>query len=90
MAQDVPPFEWSEDALKVRQFVYEHWCEHGVGPNLRDVHEATGLSRRQIVQAYKQLQLGVACVVQEDSQNCNLIKFQPFSSFPSRPGISGE
>ena len=53
MAQDVPPFEWSEDALKVRQFVYEHWCEHGVGPNLRDVHEATGLSRRQVVQAYK-------------------------------------
>jgi hypothetical protein len=84
MPQDVPPFEFSEDALKVRQCVYEHWCEHGVGPNLRDVHEATGLSRRAIVQAYKELQLGVACVVDQDSQNCNLIKFQPFSSFPSQ------
>src|SRR5919107_1674780 len=59
-------------------------CQLRVGPNLRDVHEATGLSRREIVQAYKQLQLGVACVVDQDSQNCNLIKFQPFSSFPSQ------
>lgn len=84
MPQNVPPFEWSEDALRLRQFVYEHWCEHGCGPNLRDVHNALGLSRRQIIQAYKQLQLGVICVVDEDTQNCNLIKFQPFSSFPSQ------
>lgn len=84
MPQNVPPFEWTGDALQVRQFVYEFWCERGVGPTLRDVHEALGLSRRGIVQAYKQLQLGIICVVQEDTQNCNLIKFQPFSSFPSQ------
>jgi hypothetical protein len=84
MPQNVPPFEWTDDALRLRQFVYEYWCARGVGPNLRDVHEAVGLSRRQIVQAYKQLQLGIICVVQEDTQNCNLIKFQPFSSFPSQ------
>ena len=84
MPQNVPTFEWTDDALRLRQFVYEHWCDKGVGPNLRDVHEALGLSRRQIVQAYKQLQLGIICVVQEDTQNCNLIKFQPFSSFPSQ------
>jgi hypothetical protein len=82
--QNVPAFEWSDDALRLRQFVYEHWCEHGVGPNLRDAHEALGLDRRQLVQAYKQLQLGIICVVQEDTQNCNLLKFQPFSSFPSQ------
>jgi Alkylmercury lyase len=84
MPQNVPSFEWTDDALRLRQFVYEHWCDKGVGPNLRDVHEALGLHRRQIVQAYKQLQLGIICVVQEDTQNCNLIKFQPFSSFPSQ------
>ena len=66
------------------QFVYEHWCEHGRGPNLRAVHEGTGLDRRQIVQGYKELQLGIICVVDQDSVNANLLKFQPFSSFPSQ------
>ena len=84
MPQNVAVFEWTEDALRLRQFVYEFWCERGYGPNLRDVHEGLGLSRRDIVQAYKQLQLGIICVVSEDTQNCNLIKFQPFSSFPSQ------
>ena len=84
MPQNVPVFEWTDNALQVRQFVYEFWCEHGVGPTLLDVHQATGLTRREIIQAYKELQLGIICVVDEDTQNCNLIKFQPFSSFPSQ------
>ncbi len=48
------------------------------------MHEGTGLDRRQIVQGYKELQLGIICVVDQDSVNCNLLKFQPFSSFPSQ------
>jgi hypothetical protein len=84
MPQNVPAFSFSDDAKQLRQFVYEHWCEFGRGPNLRTVHEATGLSRRQILQAYKQLQLGIVCVVEQDSQNGNLLKFQPFSSYPSQ------
>jgi hypothetical protein len=36
------------------------------------------------VQAYKELQLGIICVVDQDSTNCNLLKFQPFSSYPSQ------
>lgn len=84
MPQDVPPFEFSEEAKRLRQFVYEHWCEHGRGPNLRAAHEGTGLDRRQIVQAYKELQLGIICVVDQDAQNVNLLKFQPFSSYPSQ------
>ena len=69
---------------QLRAFVYEFWCEHGHGPNLRAVHEGTGLDRRTIIQAYKELQLGIICVVDQDSQNCNVLKFQPFSSFPSQ------
>jgi hypothetical protein len=84
MPQDVPAFEFSDEAKQLRQFVYEHWCRWGRGPNLRAAHEGTGLPRRRIVQAYKELQLGIICVVDQDSQNCNLIKFQPFSSFPSQ------
>ena len=84
MPQNVPAFEFSDTAKQLRQFVYEHWCEHGRGPNLRAVHEGTGLDRRQIVQGYKELQLGIICVVDQDSVNCNLLKFQPFSSFPSQ------
>ena len=84
MPQNVPSFEFSDAAKQLRQFVYEHWCEHGRGPNLRAVHEGTGLDRRQIVQGYKELQLGIICVVDQDSVNGNLLKFQPFSSFPSQ------
>jgi len=50
MPQNVPMFEWTDNALRLRQFVYEFWCREGVGPNLRDVHEALGLGRREIVQ----------------------------------------
>jgi len=84
MPQNVPPFEFTEDALRLREHVFAFWCEHGRGPTLREAHEALGLSRQEIIQAYKQLQLGIVVVVDEDSQNCNLIKAPPFSSFPSQ------
>jgi len=84
MTQQVPEFQFGEDALKLRQFIYQYWCDHGHGPNLRAAHEGTGLSREQILQSYRQLDLGIICVVDHDSQNCNLLKAQPFSSFPSQ------
>jgi hypothetical protein len=84
MPQRVPEFQFSEDALKVRQFLYEHWCAHGRGPNLRGVHEATGLSREAIIDAYRQLDLGGTCTVDQATQNANLLKLQPFSSYPSQ------
>jgi hypothetical protein len=84
MPQNVPVFEFSDEAKAIRHFVYGFWCEHGHGPNLRAVREGTGLERRQIVQGYKELQLGIICVVDQDSVNCNVLKFQPFSSFPSQ------
>lgn len=87
MPQNVPEFAFTDDALRVRQFVYEHWCTHGRGPNLRDVHEATGLSRAAILEAYKQLDLGIMCNVDLDSQNGNLLKAPPFSSYPSQAAV---
>src|SRR5687767_14620390 len=84
MPQNVPSFEFSDTAKQLRQFVYEFWCTHGRGPNLRAVREGTGLDRRQIVQGYKELQLGIICVIDQDAQNINLLKFQPFSSYPSQ------
>jgi hypothetical protein len=84
MPQNVPAFEFSAEAKQLRQFVYEYWCRWGRGPNLRAAHEGTGLPKRRIAQAYKELQLGIICVVDQASQNCNLLKFQPFSSYPSQ------
>lgn len=84
MPQHVPEFQFSDDALRLRQFIYEYWCANGHGPNLRAAHEGTGLSREQIIDAYKQLDLGVICVVDHQTQNFNLLKVQPFSSFPSQ------
>jgi len=84
MTQQVPEFQFGDDALRLRQFIYQYWCDNGHWPNLRAAHEGTGLSREQILQAYRQLDLGIICVVDHDSQNCNLLKAQPFSSFPSQ------
>lgn len=92
MPQNVPIFEWSENALKLRHFVYEFWCGQGRGPTIDEVRDGLGLERREIQRAYKELQLGTICVVDQDSLNCNVLKFQPFSSFPSqvRTYIDGE
>jgi hypothetical protein len=87
MPQNVPEFRFSENALRLRQFVYEYWCEHGHGPNLRAAHEATGLSREQLLEAYQELDLGIMCTVQLDSQNLALLKAPPFSSYPSQAQV---
>ena len=84
MPQNVPSFEFSDRASQVRAFIFEFWCDHGRAPTLREVHESTELDRQQIIQAYKELQLGIDIVVNEDTQNCNLLKAPPFSSFPSQ------
>ena len=44
MTQNVPEFQFSDDSLKLRQFIYEYWCANGHGPNLRAAHEGTGLA----------------------------------------------
>ena len=87
MPQNVPEFSFSDDTLKVRHVVYEHWCAHGHAPNLRAIHEATGLSRERIAEAYKQLDLGIMCNVDFDTQNYNLLKAPPFSSYPSQAQV---
>jgi len=84
MPQNVPSFEFSDRAKQVRAFVFDFWCEHGRGPTLREAHEATELDRRRIIQAYKELQLGIVITVDENTQNCNLLKAPPFSSYPSQ------
>ena len=37
MAQNVPSFEFTEDAKRVREFVFRFWTEEGRPPSLRDV-----------------------------------------------------
>lgn len=84
MPQHVPKIEWTEDALRVRQHIFEFWAEHKRAPNLREVHESLDLDRRRIIQAYKLLQLGIVITCDEDTQSCNLLKAPPFSSYPSQ------
>lgn len=84
MPQNLPSFEFSDRAKQVRSFLYDHWCEHGHGPNLRAVHEATCLDRRRIVETYKELERGLIVVFDDTSANANLLKVQPFSSYPSQ------
>lgn len=87
MPQNVPAFRFSDDALRVRQFVYEHWCAHGRGPNLREAKEGTGLSRGRLIEVYRELDLGLVLTVQQDTQNVSILKCQPFSSYPSQVAV---
>jgi hypothetical protein len=84
MPQNVPEFEFSDRAKQVRAFIFEFWCEQRRPPTLLEVHQATELDRHQIIAAYKELQLGIDVVVNEDRQNCDLLKAPPFSAFPSQ------
>jgi Alkylmercury lyase len=84
MAQNVPDFRFSEDALKVRQFIYEFWCARGYPPNLRDAAEATGFSRRRLMQTYRELDLGIMIVIDQEAENVNILKCMPFSAYPSQ------
>ena len=81
-AQNVPAFKWSENALKVREFLYAYWCEHGRGPNLRTANEATGLARGALIEAYKELGFG-EIVFNQTSQYFSMLKCPPFSSYPT-------
>jgi Alkylmercury lyase len=87
MPQNVPAFQFSDDAKRVRQFVYEHWCREGRGPNLRETHAATGLDRTRLVEVYRELDLGLILTVQQDTQNVSILKCQPFSSYPSQVAV---
>jgi len=69
MPQNVPAFQFSDDAKKVRQFIYEHWCREGRGPNLREAYEGTGLARERLVDVYRELDLGLIVTIQQDTQN---------------------
>jgi Alkylmercury lyase len=80
MPQNVAPFEWTDDALRLRQFVFDFWFAERRPPTLRDAHEAIGLDRRALIQAYKALDLGLVVTVDQQAQNCNLLKAPPFAS----------
>src|SRR5262249_745404 len=87
MPQRVPAFQFSDDALKLRQFLYEDACPNGHGPNLRDAHEAPGLPRPRLVTAFRELDLGLVCTLHQDTQNVSVLKLQPFSSYPSQVAV---
>jgi hypothetical protein len=81
--QGVPQLEWSEDALAVRRFTFDFWFAEARPPSLMDVHRVLGLERQAIVQAYKELELGLVVTIDQTTQNANLLKAPPFASFPT-------
>lgn len=87
VAQNVPTFDFDEDTKRVRQFIFEFWCDKGYAPNLRDVGSSLDLDRRTIIDAYKALQLGIIITCDETTVNCNLLKAPPFSSYPSQVAV---
>ncbi len=84
MPQNVPDFRFSDDAIKVRQFLYEFWCARGYPPDLRDAAEATGFTRRRLMQVYRELDLGIMIVIDQEADNVNLLKCMPFSAYPTQ------
>src|SRR4029077_10226933 len=87
MPQNVPSFEFSDDAKRVRQAIYEHWCAHGRAPNLRGVRETTGLARERLVEVYRELDLGLILTLDQRTNQLAILKCQPFSSYPSQVAV---
>jgi hypothetical protein len=87
MAQNVPQFEFTEDAKRVREFVFRFWTEERRPPSLRDVSQALDLTRQEIITAYKAMDLGIIFTVDLETQNANLLKAPPFSSYPSQVAV---
>ena len=84
--QNVPAFDYGENALKVRKFLYDFWSTKGYGPNLRDTHEGVGLSREEIVEAYKELNFG-EIVFDLTTQNLCMVKCPPYSAVTTQVQI---
>jgi hypothetical protein len=84
MPQFMPSFQFSENALRVRHFIYEYWCETGVAPNLRRACEKTGLTREQYIWALRELEVSNFVVVEHTGVSVNILKVPPFSSFPTQ------
>lgn len=84
MAQNIPDFRFGDDAIKVRQFIYQFWCERGFPPNLRDAAESTGFDRRRLMQAFRELDLGIMIVIDQEAENVNILKCMPFSAYPTQ------
>jgi len=87
VAQNVPEFRFADDALRVREYLYEHWCEHGRAPNLRGFHEKLGLDRARLLAALAELDRGIMCTIDPRTQNAALLKAPPFSSYPSQVAV---
>jgi hypothetical protein len=84
MPQNVPDIAWTDDALKLRQFMFDFWFEQRRPPMLSDCRTGTGLDRRSIQQAYKLLDLGLNVTVDQRTQNMHLLKAPPFSAYPTQ------
>jgi hypothetical protein len=87
MPQNVPAFQFSDDAKRVRQVIYEHWCTHGRAPNLGAMHAATGLGRERLLEVYRELDLGLVVTLEPSTTQGAILKCQPFSSYPSQVAV---
>ena len=83
-APTCPEIEWTEDALQLRQFVFDYWGENKRAPNLAAMHAGTGIERRRLMGGAQASAAGIVFVIDEASPNCDILKAPPFSAFPSQ------
>ena len=81
--QLIPSFDWSENAKKVREFVYVYWGENSHPPGMLDIHQATGLGRRDIQNALYELQMGGMCTLDLESPHLSMLRFLPYAAYPT-------
>jgi hypothetical protein len=83
MSAGLAPTEWSSDAKQLLDFLYRFWAEHRRPPNLRDIHEATGMGLRETRRTLRELETGFAVAFGDGTLNLNLAKVTPFSATPT-------
>lgn len=76
------PWQFSENAKRVRKAVYDGFRADGRCGNIAELMKATGLSAAQVHEALGELERGTI-LVQEKHSHGSIVKAMPWASFPT-------
>jgi hypothetical protein len=81
-------FEFTPDAKRVRQYLYEHFLAHGSGPDLAAILRDLEFNQDQVWEALHQLERANFVVFVPGTED--ILKVPPFSSVPNRHRVTAE
>jgi hypothetical protein len=81
-------FEFSDDAKRVRKFLYDYFLAHGTSPELRTISEELELSQERTWDGLHELERANFVVFVPGTED--ILKVPPFSAVPNRFRVTAE